>query len=63
MKISRECWHCGCKKIKYKSSKYCVFDNEWGAAVMKDEPDKCSFIDENSDTFKNVYNEFQKKSS
>ncbi|WP_368488362.1 hypothetical protein [Clostridium sp. BJN0013] len=63
MKISHECWQCGCEKINYEKSKYCVFDSSSGPVIMKDEPDECSFVDKSSDTFKNVYNEFQKKIS
>lgn len=63
MKLSHECWQCGCKKLNYNGDKYCVFDSTSGAVIMKDDPDKCSFIDGNSDIFRNVYNEFQNKIS
>ncbi|MBR9648760.1 hypothetical protein [Clostridium tyrobutyricum] len=63
MKISQECWHCGCEKLDYEGDKYCVFDAPSGPTIMKDEPDKCLFVDESSNDFKKVYTEFQKKIS
>ncbi|WP_446898116.1 hypothetical protein ACSVC9_14365 [Clostridium sp. LBM24168] len=61
MKISHECWQCGCEKLNYEGSVYCIFDNTSGTVIMKDERDKCSFIDKNSSVFEDVYNEFQNK--
>lgn len=60
MKISGECWQCGCKKMDYGDSRYCIFDDTSGAVIIKDEPDKCVFVEKDSEDFKNIYEEFQK---
>ncbi|WP_242842431.1 hypothetical protein [Clostridium tyrobutyricum] len=49
--------------MDYEGNKYCLFDSTSGPVIMKDEPDKCLFVDKFSDDFKKVYNEFHKKIS
>ncbi|HBC96024.1 MAG TPA: hypothetical protein DC034_04395 [Clostridium sp.] len=63
MKISHECWQCGCEKLDYGGSRYCVFDSSSGPVIMKDEPDECLFVDKDSHIFGDIYDEFQKKGS
>ncbi|KPU46298.1 hypothetical protein OXPF_00850 [Oxobacter pfennigii] len=59
MKFTLECKVCPCVKFTEDDVRYCVFRKPGGVVVIRDDPDKCVFIEETSIIYKNILEQYE----
>lgn len=59
MKISKDCKSCGSVLLEDQGHSYCVFKKNMSETIiMKNEPDICIFLDNNSAEYKSALAKF-----